>query len=87
MPIYEYECLKCGKRTEKLQRNGESPLEACPYCGGQVSKLVSAPMIQFKGSGWYITDYQNKEKRNKDAADAKGKSTTIDKPKSSSGAA
>jgi putative FmdB family regulatory protein len=85
MPIFEYECLKCGKRTEKLQRNGDAPLDACPDCGGKVTKLVSAPMIQFKGSGWYITDYQKKDKQTEETANAKTKSS--DAVKTSNGAA
>jgi len=84
MPIFEYECLKCGKRTEKLQRNGDTPLDACPDCGGEVTRLVSAPMIQFKGSGWYITDYQKKDKQTKETADSKVKSS--DAVKTSGGA-
>ncbi|HSK78192.1 MAG TPA: FmdB family zinc ribbon protein [Thermoanaerobaculia bacterium] len=58
MPLYEYECLKCGKRTELLQRFEDAPLAACPKCGGEVKKLFSAPAVQFKGSGWYVTDYK-----------------------------
>jgi putative FmdB family regulatory protein len=85
MPIFEYECLRCGKRTEKLQRNGTANLEACPECGGEVTRLVSAPMIQFKGSGWYITDYQKKDKQTRETADAKEKSSDI--VKTSGGAA
>jgi putative FmdB family regulatory protein len=61
MPIYEYECLTCGKRTEILQRLDEAPLAACPECGGGVRKLLSAPAFQFKGSGWYVTDYAGKK--------------------------
>lgn len=61
MPLYEYECLKCGKRMEILQRMDESPLAACPECGGEVKKLFSAPAFQFKGSGWYATDYAGKK--------------------------
>lgn len=61
MPIYEYECLQCGKRTELLQRLDEAPLAACPQCNGEVRKLVSAPAVQFKGSGWYVTDYAGKK--------------------------
>lgn len=62
MPIYEYECRQCAKRTELLQRLGEAPLATCPECGGEVKKLVSAPAVQFKGSGWYVTDYAGKGK-------------------------
>jgi putative FmdB family regulatory protein len=61
MPIYENECLNCGKRTELLQRIGEAPLVACPECGGPVKKLISSPAFQFKGSGWYVTDYAGKK--------------------------
>lgn len=61
MPLYEYECLKCGKRTEILQRFDDAPLAACPQCGGEVKKLLSAPAVQFKGSGWYVTDYAGKK--------------------------
>ena len=60
MPIYEYECRSCGKRTELLQRMDDPPLAACPECGGEVRKLVSAPAVQFKGTGWYVTDYAKK---------------------------
>jgi len=60
MPIYEYECRNCGKRTELLQRMDDPPLAACPECGGEVRKLVSAPAVQFKGTGWYVTDYAKK---------------------------
>lgn len=61
MPIYEYQCQSCGKRTELLQRLDEPPLAACPQCGGEVKKLISAPAVQFKGSGWYVTDYAGKK--------------------------
>ena len=57
MPIYEYVCGKCGKKTEVIQRVGEAPLRVCPHCGGRLKKAFSAPAIQFKGSGWYVTDY------------------------------
>ena len=62
MPLYEYECQSCGKRTEVLQRFEDAPLAACPACGGEVKKLLSAPAVQFKGSGWYVTDYAGKGK-------------------------
>lgn len=58
MPIYEYVCEKCGEKTEVIQRMGASPLRVCPHCGGKkLKKAFSAPAIQFKGSGFYITDY------------------------------
>ncbi len=58
MPIYEYVCGKCGKKTEVIQQIRSAPLKVCPHCGGKkLKKAFSAPAIQFKGSGWYITDY------------------------------
>jgi putative FmdB family regulatory protein len=60
MPLYEYECKKCGERTEVLQKTKDKPLEKCPKCGGAVVKLISSSAIQFKGDGWYVTDYAKK---------------------------
>ncbi|MGN6593994.1 MAG: FmdB family zinc ribbon protein [Terriglobales bacterium] len=57
MPLYEYECSRCHKRLEKIQSFSAEPLRECPHCGGPLEKLISAPAIQFKGSGWYVTDY------------------------------
>jgi putative FmdB family regulatory protein len=57
MPIYEYECEKCGHRVEKIQKFSDPPPEACPKCGGALHKMQSAPAFQFKGTGWYVTDY------------------------------
>ncbi len=57
MPLYEYRCLDCGERVEVLQRVVDAPLSACGRCGGKMEKLLSAPALQFRGSGWYITDY------------------------------
>jgi putative FmdB family regulatory protein len=57
MPLYEYECDACGHRFEVIQKFSDAPLETCEKCGGTVRKLLSSPAIQFKGSGWYITDY------------------------------
>ena len=60
MPLYEYECESCGKRTETLQRLDDPPLAECPHCGGRMRKLFSAPAFHLKGSGWYISDYARK---------------------------
>jgi len=60
MPIYEYQCKKCRETTEVLQRSKDKPLEKCPKCGGAVAKIISSPAIQFKGNGWYVTDYAKK---------------------------
>jgi putative FmdB family regulatory protein len=61
MPIYEYQCLSCGRRTETLQRMADPPLTVCENCGGELKKLISSPAFQFKGSGWYVTDYAGKK--------------------------
>jgi putative FmdB family regulatory protein len=60
MPLYEYQCDACGHRFERIQTYSDPLVEACPSCGGAVSKLVSSPAFHFKGSGWYITDYARK---------------------------
>ena len=61
MPLYEYQCNKCNKRTEKIESVAGPHLKKCPHCGGKVERLQSAPAIQFKGSGWYVTDYAHKK--------------------------
>ncbi len=61
VPIYEYECRKCGARREVMQKLADKPLSKCKECGGRLEKLLSAPAIQFKGSGWYVTDYAGKK--------------------------
>ena len=60
MPLYEYKCEKCGKRVEILQRVSDKPYTHCPNCGGDMKKQISSPAIQFKGSGFYKTDYPTK---------------------------
>ena len=60
MPLYEYECDSCGRRTEVIQRVGAPPIGPCEECGGQMKRLLSAPAFQFKGTGWYVTDYAKK---------------------------
>jgi len=61
MPLYEYECGACGHRFERIQKFSDPPVDVCPNCGEKkVQKLLSSPAIQFKGSGWYITDYARK---------------------------
>jgi putative FmdB family regulatory protein len=57
MPLYEYQCQECGEKTEVVQRFSDAPLTICSSCGGELKKLISAPAIQFKGSGFYLTDY------------------------------
>jgi putative FmdB family regulatory protein len=60
MPLYEYQCKKCGHRFEKIQKFSDKPVKKCPECGGPVEQTISAPAVQFKGSGWYVTDYAKK---------------------------
>ncbi|MCC7008271.1 MAG: zinc ribbon domain-containing protein [Acidobacteria bacterium] len=57
MPLYEYQCQSCAHRFERIQKFSDPPVAECPNCGGPVEKLISSPAIQFKGSGFYITDY------------------------------
>jgi putative FmdB family regulatory protein len=90
MPLYEYQCKKCGHRFEKIQKFSDKPVKKCPECGGPVEQTISAPAVQFKGSGWYVTDYAKKsagsassDSTSKDAKDSKdGKKE--DKPKAES---
>lgn len=60
MPLYEYLCKKCGHRFERIQRFSDPLVKKCPECGGKVEQVLSAPAVQFKGSGWYVTDYAKK---------------------------
>jgi len=75
MPIYEYQCEKCRKRFEKLQKITDKPCKKCPSCDGPLRKLISSPAIQFKGSGFYITDYAKKH-----APEPEGKAKDKAKP-------
>jgi putative FmdB family regulatory protein len=74
MPLYEYQCDACTKRFERIQKFSDPPVETCPDCGGTVRKLLSSPAIQFKGSGWYVTDYAKKSSSN----DSKQPSSSTD---------
>ena len=60
MPLYDYRCKKCGHRFEQIQKFSDPEIKTCPKCGGEVERLLSAPAVQFKGSGWYVTDYARK---------------------------
>lgn len=79
MPLYEYECESCGHRFERIQKFSDAPIETCPVCGKHVRKLFSSPAIQFKGTGWYVTDYA---KKSSDSGSGKSSSS----PSSSSSA-
>ena len=88
MPLYEYECLDCGHRSEEIQRLADPPLETCPACGGRYRKQLSAPAFQFKGSGWYVTDYARSGKGAEGKAkDSGGSESKSDKGSSESSSA
>jgi putative FmdB family regulatory protein len=62
MPIYEYQCSKCGEIEEAIQKFSDKPLSKCRRCSGRLSRLISQSSFHLKGSGWYVTDYANKSK-------------------------
>ena len=62
MPLYEYKCKKCGHRFERIQKFSDPDPKKCPECGGKIERLLHAPAVQFKGAGWYVTDYAGKGK-------------------------
>jgi putative FmdB family regulatory protein len=76
MPLYEYQCEVCEHRFEVIQKFSDPPVETCQKCGGAVRKLLSSPAIQFKGSGWYITDYAKKDSSSKPASSSESKTET-----------
>lgn len=80
MPLYEYKCTKCGRTTEKIESVSGPHLRKCPHCGGKVESLISAPAIQFKGSGWYVTDYAAKAASGDGAGADKTAGETKDSP-------
>src|SRR6059058_6680582 len=81
MPLYEYQCDACGRAFELIRKFSDPPLAKCPHCGGTVRKLMSSPAIQFKGSGFYITDYPKKDSTGEAKSDGKtDKSGAGDKP-------
>lgn len=83
MPMYEYECQKCGARFEAIQKFSDAPLVEHESCGGAVDRLISAPALQFKGSGWYITDYARSGNGGKGAKNGNSESKTETKTESS----
>ena len=70
VPLYEYQCTKCRRRTEKIESVAGPHLKKCPHCGAKVERLLAAPAIQFKGAGWYVTDYAGRK-----GADAESKAS------------
>jgi putative FmdB family regulatory protein len=91
MPLYEYQCDACAHRFERIQKFSDPPIDKCPSCGGVVRKLISSPAIQFKGSGWYITDYARKAEKPESSAKSEGgaaaSGSSAASPESTEGAA
>jgi putative FmdB family regulatory protein len=79
MPLYEYQCQACGHRFERIQKFSDAPPATCPQCGGAVEKLISSPAIQFKGSGFYLTDYGRGGKSDTAPGNKDGKPVSGDK--------
>lgn len=79
MPIYEYECQKCKTRQEVYQKVNDKPPKKCSKCGGKLERMVSASAIQFKGSGWYVTDYAGGSRKAAEKAESEATVTTDQK--------
>jgi len=84
MPLYEYQCIHCKERTEVLQRVSDSPSPQCPKCGAEMKKLISSPAIQFKGSGFYKTDYASSSSSKPSESKSETKTETKSETKSES---
>ncbi len=84
MPLYEYECKKCHHRFERIQKFSDPHVKKCPKCGGPIEQVISAPAVQFKGSGWYVTDYAKKSSTGSASSSSNGDSASSKdaKPKS-----
>jgi len=88
MPLYEYECNECGRRTEKIQKFSDAPLTVCPHCGGRIERTLTAPAVQFKGGGWYKDLYSSaKPSSSNGSKDAKSGSDASKPSESSTPAA
>ena len=85
MPIYEYRCADCGTHLEKMQKISDAPLTVCESCGGKLEKQISRAGFQFKGSGWYVTDYAGKGKSETKTETAAESKTETKTEKSSAG--
>ncbi|MHB8053973.1 MAG: FmdB family zinc ribbon protein [Candidatus Aminicenantales bacterium] len=84
MPLYEYKCEKCRKRIERIQKISDPLCKKCPHCGGPLQKVISSPAIQFKGSGFYITDYPKKSGPTPEPRKKSAPKSPEEKPASSS---
>lgn len=83
MPIYEYECQKCQARQEVYQKVNDKPPKKCIKCGGKLERMVSAPAIQFKGSGWYVTDYAGGSRKAAEKSEKAESEATVTKDQKS----
>src|ERR1700687_3865413 len=84
MPLYEYECKKCHHRFERIQKFSDPHVKKCPKCGGPIEQVISAPAVQFKGSGWYVTDYAKKSSTGSASSSSNGDSASKKDAKSKS---
>jgi putative FmdB family regulatory protein len=75
MPLYEYECTACHRRTEKIQKFSDPEITVCPYCSGHLERVLSAPAISFKGGGWYADGYGNAKPKSSGDSASKGASS------------
>ena len=78
MPLYESQCEECGETIEVIQKFSDPPLSECEKCGGKLERLLSAPAVQFKGTGWYVTDYGRKNGKNSESPPEEKKKITSD---------
>jgi putative FmdB family regulatory protein len=83
MPLREYQCKKCKHRFEKIEKFSDKPLKKCPECGGPLEEVISAPAVQFKGSGWYVTDYARKGSTGTASSSSEGESGAKESKESS----
>ena len=83
MPIYEYECQKCQARQEVYQKVNDKPSRKCSKCGGKLERMISAPAIQFKGSGWYVTDYAGASRKASEKSEKAESEATVTKDQKS----
>jgi putative FmdB family regulatory protein len=82
MPIYEYQCKKCHHRFERIQKFSDPHVKKCPECGGALEQVITAPAVQFKGSGWYVTDYAKKSSTGSSASNGDSKKESKGESKS-----
>ncbi|HZY61182.1 MAG TPA: zinc ribbon domain-containing protein [Edaphobacter sp.] len=78
MPLYEYECTACHRRTEKRQKFSDPEITVCPYCNGHLERVLSAPAVSFKGGGWYADGYGNAKPKSSSASESKSPSSSAD---------